>query len=139
MTPFDRGNIPYPILLLKQLQSWKKTHNDLAPKGTKETKEFKALIDKQIITGNEENLMEALSQAHQSYKPSSIPTGLAKVLEDEACINVNDKVSSQILILECSLTSTTSHPHSGSSRMPSRHLSNQALKSLRLYPEQSQI
>ena len=83
------GHVPYTILLLYFLESWKATHDGKPPQDYKEKKEFKSLVESNARTSNpeggEENFQEASAAVLKSLNPPSISSGLRQIFEDSAC------------------------------------------------------
>ncbi|KAI7863001.1 NEDD8 activating enzyme E1 subunit 1 [Spinellus fusiger] len=85
----DHGHVPFVILILQAVASWKKEHNNEEPKSYSQRNEIKDLIRKSMRTVDEENFEEAISNIWRLASSSSnIPSDILNIFEDPACINI---------------------------------------------------
>lgn len=93
----EHGHIPYLLLLLYNLEIWKKTHDSKPPNGFQEKKAFKAQVEEGARTssaeGAGENFAEAVKAVNKSLNPPEIASGLREVFEAEECKTPTTSVS----------------------------------------------
>jgi len=136
----EHGHIPYLLLLLYNLEIWKKSHDGGPPSGFEEKKAFRAQVEegarKSSAEGAGENFAEAVKAVNKSLNPPEIASGLRDVFEAEECKTPTASVSR--IPLTCTLYSMyDSQAASGSSPMPST-ISTEDTRSCP-YREQCQI
>lgn len=68
----DLAHVPYVVLLLKYLETWKELHDGTIPKTFKEKNEFKALINSKRLGIDQENYDEAVSSSWRLFQDSSV-------------------------------------------------------------------
>lgn len=68
----DLAHVPYVVLLLKYLETWKELHNGTVPKTFKEKNEFKTLINSKRLGVDQENYDEAVSSSWRLFQDSSV-------------------------------------------------------------------
>jgi len=77
------AHIPYPIILLKELQTWKEHHEGKLPTTDQDKDSFKIQIKNQKRKPHDnENFDEAVSKAHYAWLPYKITDELHKILND---------------------------------------------------------
>ncbi|XP_014218170.1 NEDD8-activating enzyme E1 regulatory subunit [Copidosoma floridanum] len=92
----DHSHTPYLTILYKCLQKWLSNHDDI-PKNRVEKDEFRQLIkdgvrkDEHGNPVDEENFKEALKAVTTCICPSTVPTGVKEVFNDDKCINLHAK------------------------------------------------
>lgn len=97
LSDHEHGHIPYLLLLLHFLETWKNSHDGKPPATYQEKKAFKAMVEegarRNNAEGGEENFDEAAAAVLKSLNPPSISSGVREVLESEDAKVVNQKVS----------------------------------------------
>ncbi|CEL09451.1 Putative Complex: human APP-BP1 binds to the amyloid protein [Aspergillus calidoustus] len=83
------GHVPYVLLLLHYLETWKKTHNGNLPLNYKEKTEFRDLVRSSARTNNpqggEENYDEAVAAVLKSLNPFSLRSSTREIFELDEC------------------------------------------------------
>ncbi|XP_075229316.1 nedd8-activating enzyme E1 regulatory subunit APP-BP1 [Lycorma delicatula] len=93
----DHAHVPFVVPLYKALLEWKCNHGNLLPTNYKEKEAFKSIIRKGIKVdehGNpesEENFEEALRAVNYVVVPTTIPSSVKEILNDNSCINLTSK------------------------------------------------
>ena len=93
------GNIPFLIILFKYVDIWKSNHNGNAPKNYREKKEFKELIRNGIRCNNdgvpldEENFGEAISNVNSLLIPTTVPSQVCDILNDDCSKSLTNQSS----------------------------------------------
>lgn len=80
-----KKKVPFPVLLIKHLDEWKKTHDGKAPSGFEQQTQFRALVEeagKQLP--EEENYTEALQFLGSAMKKPNEVTDLVQEALDAA-------------------------------------------------------
>lgn len=93
----DHGHIPYLVLLLHYLESWKASHGNKPPTDYSEKKTFKEMVQngaRRNTAEGEENFDEAVAAVLKSLNPPSISSGLREVFEAVECQKPNADVCS---------------------------------------------
>ncbi|KFM26093.1 NEDD8-activating enzyme E1 regulatory subunit [Auxenochlorella protothecoides] len=86
-----RGHVPYALLLIRAAAAWAATHGAPFPRTSAEKADFKEGLRslQRCIEGvpvEEENITEAIANAHRVWSGSSAPTPeLVRLFQDEAC------------------------------------------------------
>eukprot|EP01123_Difflugia_compressa_P013847 TRINITY_DN669_c0_g1_i1.p1 TRINITY_DN669_c0_g1~~TRINITY_DN669_c0_g1_i1.p1 ORF type:complete len:540 (+),score=116.60 TRINITY_DN669_c0_g1_i1:122-1741(+) len=81
------AHIPYPIILLKEIETWKAAHNKL-PEEDNEKDKFRAQIQARKRKVDNENFSEASQKAHYAWIPYKIPSTILDILNDHKAQNV---------------------------------------------------
>lgn len=98
----EHSHIPFVVVLLRKLSEWQQSHDGQLPKPSQDRKAFTASINSFRKTDNAdaENVDEALTAMSQHvWRPiiagqdGRVPPEIQKLLQDEACTNLNEKVS----------------------------------------------
>ena len=96
LSDHEHGHIPYLLLLLHYLETWKDSHDGKPPANYQEKKAFKALLEegarRDNAEGGEENFDEAAGSVLKSLNPPSISSGIREVLESEDAKNLKKEV-----------------------------------------------
>ncbi len=96
----EHGHVPYLLLLLHYLESWKTSHDGRPPANYNEKKTFKNTVQdgarKENSEGGEENFDEAVASVLKSLNPPSISSGLREIFEAYDCGNIKSDVSQKI-------------------------------------------
>lgn len=79
----DLSHVPYIVILLKYLETWKANHSGQLPKSSKEKREFKALIRADSHNGDFGNFEEAEKNTFALFSDSSVPTEIEEILNDK--------------------------------------------------------
>jgi amyloid beta precursor protein binding protein 1 len=104
----EQSHIPFVVILLRKLEEWKQNNAGILPKPSKDRKAFQDLINTFRKTDNAdaENVDEAIGALGQHvWRPITlsqdgiVPPETQALLQDEACTNVNEKVSSSPLLI----------------------------------------
>eukprot|EP01120_Amphizonella_sp_Union-15-10_P009763 TRINITY_DN3775_c0_g1_i4.p1 TRINITY_DN3775_c0_g1~~TRINITY_DN3775_c0_g1_i4.p1 ORF type:complete len:526 (-),score=96.19 TRINITY_DN3775_c0_g1_i4:32-1609(-) len=98
MTSKEHSHVPYPIILLKAIEHWKKDHDGKIPSNSQAKDEFKKFISTMSWNPKEVNFQEAFQSAHLVTLPPRIPSEVEAVLNDEKAKNLT-KESSNFWIL----------------------------------------
>ena len=81
----EHRQVPYLVILLKQLKMWQDSHGGEIPKNYKEKKEFKQLVDSSRHSVEEENFDEAVKAVNTAIVKTSVPSEVGSILHDPAC------------------------------------------------------
>ena len=90
-------NVPFLIIMFKYLDTWKGSHDGNLPKTYREKKEFKEVIRNAIRTNDdgvpldEENFDEAIQNVNSMLVPTTIPSVVKDILDNEACTNLTNQ------------------------------------------------
>lgn len=68
----DHAHVPYVVLLLKYLETWKDSHAGMIPKTFREKKEFQALISSKRLGSDQENYDEAMGASWRLFQDSNV-------------------------------------------------------------------
>jgi len=82
MDSINYAHVPFPIILLKCLEDWKRTHDNQLPSTTAERNQFKDLIRAKEKGNDTENVQEALAAAYRAWKKTEIPSDVTAILSD---------------------------------------------------------
>ncbi|KAI9884941.1 MAG: hypothetical protein M1823_003255 [Watsoniomyces obsoletus] len=91
---YEHGHIPYVLLLLHYLESWKQSHMGKPPQSYKEKLEFRELVRSGARiknAGGEENFEEAVGAVLKSLNPFSLSSGLKEVFEADECQHLTEE------------------------------------------------
>ncbi|TMW59730.1 hypothetical protein Poli38472_004799 [Pythium oligandrum] len=79
----DHAHVPFVVILLKAVESWRASHDGVLPKTFPEKNEFKQLIQSMAWgpTGHEVNFIEAVENAYKAYSPPIVPGEVSEVLD----------------------------------------------------------
>lgn len=79
----DHAHIPYVVIFLKALKSWKDDHNDLPPQNYAEKKLFRfnyvEKLSRNILL--EANFIEASQSVHRALQVTQVPTSILELFE----------------------------------------------------------
>lgn len=93
----EHGHVPYLLLLLHYLESWRASHDGKPPANYSEKKDFKNMVQdgarKDNAEGGEENYDEAVASVLKSLNPPVISSGLRDVFEADDCKLLKPDVS----------------------------------------------
>lgn len=93
----EHGHVPYLLLLLHYLESWRASHDGRSPGNYGEKKDFKNLVQNGARTdnaeGGEENYDEAVASVLKSLNAPSISSGLREIFEANECKLIKSDVS----------------------------------------------
>ncbi|TIC56464.1 hypothetical protein E3Q01_02442 [Wallemia mellicola] len=128
----EYAHIPYIVLLIKELDIWKKTHTGTLPKNLSEKREFKKILDTRRRKGiDDQNFDEAQSQAYRAFQSNDIPPEIAALFNDNSLKNLS-KNSSPFWFLIAALSEFTKRhgvlPHPGT--LPDLHTDTQTYVNL---------
>jgi len=82
------GHTPYVVLLIQELLKWRSQHGGATPTSREDKNEFKLQVRKGQRDSKEQNYSEALSLAYKVSSPTTIPSSVKEVLEDDAAKNL---------------------------------------------------
>uniref|UniRef100_A0A6B2L1E8 NEDD8-activating enzyme E1 regulatory subunit n=1 Tax=Arcella intermedia TaxID=1963864 RepID=A0A6B2L1E8_9EUKA len=82
------AHIPFPVILLKEIEAWKAAHEGRLPQADQEKDEFRAQIRSRKRKPDNENFDEAAQKAHFAWIPYQIPDGISSILNDPKATNV---------------------------------------------------
>ncbi|XP_077982561.1 NEDD8-activating enzyme E1 regulatory subunit-like [Glandiceps talaboti] len=97
MTKQEHSHTPYLVIMAKYLQSWKEQHDGSPPKNYKEKQQFKDFIREGMWTNEEgveqleENFEEAIKNVNNSLVPTTIPTEVKNIFNDDNCTNLTSE------------------------------------------------
>lgn len=93
----EHGHVPYLLLLLHYLNSWRASHDGRSPDNYGEKLDFKNLVQNGARTANaeggEENYAEAVASVLKSLNSPSISSGLRDIFEADECKLIRSDVS----------------------------------------------
>ena len=93
----EHGHVPYVLLLLRYVETWKATHDGKPPQNYKEKSEFRELVRKGARVdeqgGGEENYDEAIGAVLKGLNPSTVSSGVREVFEAKECKELTKEVS----------------------------------------------
>ena len=84
------GHTPFPIILLQQLDIWRKAHEGKAPTNYKEKQEFKSQLRNAARNPDHQNFIEAINIVNTALTTEKIPSSTRALLNDPK-INVDGK------------------------------------------------
>ena len=89
----QHAHVPYPLILVKQAQKWKATHNGALPTTFADKQEFQATIKAAARNwDNELNFQEAVANAYLAYAPRELDLDHLATLRDvsaKTCPNLH--------------------------------------------------
>ncbi|KAJ3150039.1 NEDD8-activating enzyme E1 regulatory subunit [Geranomyces michiganensis] len=91
MDSLAHSHVPYIVILLKAVNTWKQSHNGALPSNRDEREAFKQLVREQERKepGVENlNFEEALAAAYRAWTPTTIPSSILSILNDERAVNI---------------------------------------------------
>lgn len=96
MDTMQHGHIPYIVILLQALDTWRKKYQlepTALPKTSEQKDNFKQLVMAGKQTADEENFDEAYRQAYKAYSSSvnNIRGDTKRVFNDPQCLNITSK------------------------------------------------
>lgn len=88
------SKVPWLLVLYKYLKIWQKDHGAgrLAPGNYKEKSQLRETIRKEMQK-DEENYEEAIKAVNTAFGAGMVPSALKAIFEDDACLNLQKKVS----------------------------------------------
>lgn len=93
----EHAHVPYIVIFIKALQSWKASHNNLPPKNYQEKKEFRKHVESMSRNiNNESNFIEALKTIHRALQITQIPQTVLELFEDENTKDENINLTTSI-------------------------------------------
>jgi len=81
------AHVPFPVILLKEVESWKAAHEGRLPMNEAEKDVFKSQILNRKRKPDNENFDEAYQKAHFAWKPYEINSSILSILEDPKAKN----------------------------------------------------
>ena len=85
----EHAHVPYIVIFIKALQSWKTSHNGIPPKNYQEKNQFRKHVEAMSRNINYEgNFMEAIKAIHRALQVTQIPQAILELFEDE---NIKDE------------------------------------------------
>jgi len=85
----DHGHVPYLLILLHYLETWKSSHDGKPPANYKEKSAFRDMVRSGTRTknaeGGEENYDEAVAAVLKSLNPPSLNSGVREMFERDQC------------------------------------------------------
>ncbi|KAG8196579.1 hypothetical protein JTE90_014140 [Oedothorax gibbosus] len=85
LTDTEHAHVPFVILLLKHLDSWREKHGGDIPKNMKEKNALKDLINASMRKNDEENFEEACKAVNGSISKTTVPSEIRAILNDPNC------------------------------------------------------
>jgi len=87
-------HVPFPVLLIKLLDAWKKAHDGHVPETEEDKQAFAASIaalGRGFATSD--NFREAYNYKHLTWVENVLPDDTQTIFDDEKCANINDQSS----------------------------------------------
>ncbi|KAJ3192481.1 NEDD8-activating enzyme E1 regulatory subunit [Irineochytrium annulatum] len=86
----EHSHVPYPVILMQCLKTWKDSHNGELPKSGDERSQFKGLIQSKRREGNpdSENFDEAIASVFRACTKFTMPGELQRIFSDPSCENI---------------------------------------------------
>eukprot|EP00727_Mastigamoeba_balamuthi_P009554 m51a1_g5220 putative amyloid beta precursor protein-binding protein 1 (816) ;mRNA; r:265935-269221 len=82
----QHSHVPFIVLLIRALKSWRSRHGGRAPETRAEKDEFKQEVQEGSRNyGNELNFQEAVAAAHRAWTAPEIPSDVRAVFADPRC------------------------------------------------------
>lgn len=94
LTDTEHAHVPFVVLLLKYLDSWKMQNGGEIPKNMKEKNILKDEMSKGMRKNDEENFEEAVRAVNRSISKTTIPGEIRAILEDPLCVELNPESKS---------------------------------------------
>jgi len=89
------AHIPYPIILIKELETWKASHDGKLPHTDQDKDNFRGQIRSRKRKPNDnENFEEASQKAHFAWVPYQVPDQIIKILNDPLATHLSPQSSS---------------------------------------------
>ncbi|WWD09605.1 hypothetical protein V865_007733 [Kwoniella europaea PYCC6329] len=111
MDSMEHSHIPWVVLLVRAASIWKESHGGKLPETSEEKAEFKEILKKDKVKGDEENYEEALAQAYRVWSKSEIPWEIKQLLEDDSVKNVSSSSKNLHILLHTLSQFTAIPPH----------------------------
>ncbi|WVQ61992.1 uncharacterized protein L199_000125 [Kwoniella botswanensis] len=111
MDSMEHSHIPWVILLVRAASIWKESHGGKLPETSEEKAEFKELLKKDKVKGDEENYEEALAQAYRVWSKSEVPWEIKQLLEDDSVKNISSSSKNLHILLHTLSQYTATPPH----------------------------
>lgn len=93
----DHAHVPYIVIYIKALQTWKVDHNGLVPQNYHEKKLFRSYIEQLSRNINlEANFIEASNSIHRALQTTGIPISIQKLFEKVTAANESFDASTPI-------------------------------------------
>jgi len=80
------AHIPFPVILLKEVDTWKASHDGQLPVSDAEKDAFRAQVRHRKRKSENENFDEAAQKAHFAWLPYRIPSSIADILNDPKAV-----------------------------------------------------
>ncbi|OCF74002.1 amyloid beta protein binding protein 1 [Kwoniella mangroviensis CBS 8886] len=111
MDSMEHSHIPWVVLLVRAASIWKESHGGKLPETSEEKAEFKEVLKKDKVKGDEENYEEALAQAYRVWSKSEVPWEIKQLLEDDSVKNVSSSSKNLHILLHTLSQYTATPPH----------------------------
>ncbi|WWC86452.1 uncharacterized protein L201_001329 [Kwoniella dendrophila CBS 6074] len=111
MDSMEHSHIPWVVILVRAGILWRDSHEGKLPETSEEKAEFKELLKKEKVKGDEENYEEALAQAYRVWGQSEIPWEIKQLLVDESVKNVSEKSKNLQILLHTLSQYVATPPH----------------------------
>ncbi|GJJ12983.1 hypothetical protein Clacol_007230 [Clathrus columnatus] len=79
----EHGHVPYVVILVQAMENWKAKHGG-PPQAYAEKQEFKKSVEAMRRKIDEENFDEAFAQAYRAWTPTTVPSDIAALFNDDA-------------------------------------------------------
>jgi len=87
------GHVPYVVLLIQELLKWKARHGGNAPSSKEEKNDFKIQLRAGQRDQKEVNYAEAIALTYKVSSPTTIPSYVRDILNDDAAKNLTSSSS----------------------------------------------
>ncbi|KAI8920822.1 NEDD8-activating enzyme E1 regulatory subunit [Powellomyces hirtus] len=87
------SHVPYIVILLKAVDSWKRNHDGKLPSSSADREQFKQSIRDQQRSDMPENqnFNEALASAYRAWTPTTIPSSIRLILNNTCAQNITSE------------------------------------------------
>ncbi|KAF8625327.1 hypothetical protein AX17_006869 [Amanita inopinata Kibby_2008] len=109
MDPTDHGHIPFVVILIRALEDWKTTHNNLPPQTYAEKQAFKSQVAGMKRKFDEENFDEAEAQAYRCWTSSTVPSEITALFSDSRLDEPSPSLPPFFQLLKALKTFTEKH------------------------------
>lgn len=110
MDPTDHSHLPYVVILVRALQTWKQSHDGSPPKSYAEKQEFKQHVLDMRLKLDEENFEEAEAQAYRCAIATTVPSEISSLFSHPALSAPLTPTSPPFFLLLAALKKFTEQP-----------------------------
>jgi amyloid beta precursor protein binding protein 1 len=91
-------HIPFPVLLLRAMRTWKGLNHTFPPKRDQRSAFHQVIRNSIAVGGDEENVHEAIAHCHRLFAGTEIPIETKKLLADPILDNISEKVFFSLIL-----------------------------------------